>query len=145
MDLTVHRTMLWLGLTRHCPKMAKEAFLSTWMGNWLTDMNQATAFFALGDSQYDAYDAIRPDGTFKLPSAFGNEELKHIWLNLYQALWVEEVNCVGRIETLSDSIHSSLEPAVTGLHEIGAYFPYDHFGNPSVVLPTNWRASWPRK
>ncbi len=57
MNLNVHRVISYLGLKRAAKRLSKmnilEDFKAIWLGNWLTDMNQASAFFALFDSKSD--------------------------------------------------------------------------------------------
>jgi len=62
MDLKVHRAILFLALQRVSQridpnksiippdKLLEQAFLSLWLGNWLTDMSQASAFFDVLDN-----------------------------------------------------------------------------------------------
>ncbi len=136
MDLKVHRTMLFLG-TRRAEKRLKKSLLEhfkyIWLGNWLTDMNQASAFFAFFDKKYDHYKALGPAG-YNFPSFI--DENSGAWVRLFNGLWHHEWTEIRKLDYFRGMPNPQLEIEHAG--QIGCYYPHDHF---DVVDPLNARGN----
>jgi hypothetical protein len=91
MDLAVHRAMLHYALQRAGARNGQKldrAFHGLWLGNWPTDMNQATLLFDAAQARLDPYDRWRASGTYVLPDAVRDNAAT--WTSLFQALWAQE-------------------------------------------------------
>lgn len=132
MDLKVHRTMLFLGMRRaegRLKQLLFKHFKYIWIGNWLTDMNQASAFFAFFDKNYDHYKSYGLGG-YKFPS-FINEN-KDAWVRLFNGIWHHEWTELRKLDHFRGIPDPQLE--IEHIDQIGCYYPYDHF---DVVDPLN--------
>ncbi len=91
MDLKVHRAITYLGMKRAAKRLQNfdifDEFTPIWQGNWLTDMNQASAFFALFDDRFDHYQASH-DHQYHLPSLIAEHQDE--WVALFNGLWTTE-------------------------------------------------------
>lgn len=125
MDLKVHRAILYLGMKRAGINLGKDLFNDfkpVWQGNWLTDMNQATALFSLFEKNTDHYKAYGPSG-YHLPSLI--DENKNEWIMLFNGLWNNEwIN----IKNMQEFKHiPEYDINISNTSQIGCYYPYDHF------------------
>jgi Heterokaryon incompatibility protein Het-C len=132
MDLNVHRTMLLLATRRAQQRLEQEgkpprvdlrrAFWALHQGNWLTDMNQATAFFDAFEGRRDPYRILDiRRGKYLLPETITRYQPQ--WIKLFQSLWAHECQHA-EIDLLPPGAggDAPLNPQV-----IGGYYPYDHF------------------
>jgi hypothetical protein len=127
MQLKVHRAILLLALRRanerkHNSKLM-DSFQQLWLGNWLTDMNQATAFFDAFEERRDPYKIRNSYGTYDLPKVVKDNHGR--WLKLYQALWQEEWKATSALQKFSGFPDQGATPL--DIQEIGGYYPLDHF------------------
>lgn len=128
MDLPVHRTMLFCGLRRAATRVGRvrgtnvvDTFHPLWLGNWLTDMNQATAFFDAAEKRVDPY-ARWHNGRYALPSTVtDNAEL---WTKLFQSLWLEEWKGAAGLTAFRGLPDTGARPQ--SADDVGGYDPYDH-------------------
>jgi hypothetical protein len=138
MDLKIHRTILYLALKRVIrqadPKLIIPAsdilnrtFYPMWQGNWLTDMNQASAFFDVVENKYrDPYTRWKHSGTYDFPKAIAEHGTE--WVNLFQTLWVKEYEATSAFpEFRPFSPDTQPVPRLEDANQIGGYYPYDHF------------------
>jgi len=145
MDLNVHRAMLWLALerARKGPRsseyfipttaLAGRLFHPIWLGNWATDMNQASAFFDVLDSKYrDPYQRWRTDGTYEFPKGIADH--KSEWVRMFDALWTKECEAIAA----SPEFQGLRRPEGSGFTDadaIGGYYPLDHFDVADRMAP----------
>lgn len=125
MDLPVHRAMLFLALQRVAARSHRDlgpAFHELWLGNWLTDMNQATAFFDAFEDRKDPYARWNPDGTYD--HARTVRDNRDTWTRLFGSLWAEEWKAVLAQPATAGLAGASGGPA--SADEIGGYDPRDH-------------------
>ena len=138
MDLSAHRTILFLALFRVQKKLSgtdfqagaadqivDQMFYPMWLGNWLTDMNQASAFFDVLEGKYrDPCTRWRTADTYDFSN--GIAEHRTEWTNMFRALWTRECKAVGKMSKLKDI---ALPPGIriADANVIGGYYPYDHF------------------
>jgi hypothetical protein len=99
-----------------------DAFHPLWLGNWLTDMNQATAFFDAAEQKIDPYDRWDPNGMYKLPKAVTADPDR--WTKLFQSLWQEEWRTVSSLPELGRLDASAAQPQSAA--DVGGYDPWDH-------------------
>lgn len=138
MDLKVHRAILFLALQRvkqridrnksiiSPEELLNKAFYPLWHGNWLTDMNQASAFFDVLENKYqDPYTRWRSRGTYDFPQVIRDHQTE--WKNLFNALWNEECRTVAQFPAFSNITPPAPQLTVTDANQIGGYYPYDHF------------------
>ena len=89
MDLSVHKAITAIALLRAAKRLKTDLsphFNGLWVGNWLTDLNQVTAFLDMVEKRVDPYAVFdESQGTY-IPPAFVNKRPKE-WTNLYNALW----------------------------------------------------------
>ncbi len=154
MDLNVHKLITYNAYKKYLVVNNKQnnedylkSFHDLWMGNWLTDMNQATAFFSIISSlkvddsatEIDYYDA-RKNGNYVLPEILNDKTLKEAWVNLINALWTEEWKEVIKEQTNFDKdIKIERGHAKTGTAEsIGCYYPLDHFDVTDEFRRNKW-------
>lgn len=137
MDLKVHRAILYLALQRVRQRIPSNKsivdpsvildrmFYPLWLGNWLTDMNQASAFFDVLESKYrDPYTRWRSTGAYEFPEAiqkYGAE-----WVNMFNALWQEEQQAISRFDAFR-GIALPHDLVLSDPNQIGGYYPFDHF------------------
>jgi hypothetical protein len=125
MDLPVHRTMLLFALKRAAARRGQDlapAFHRLWLGNWLTDMNQATAFFDALEERRDPYARWKADGTYDQPQAV--RENREPWTRLFRSLWAHEWASAVAEPAFAALPASDATPA--SADEIGGYDPRDH-------------------
>ncbi|MBU1412683.1 hypothetical protein KKC22_14320, partial [Myxococcota bacterium] len=138
MDLKVHRAILLLALQRvkqridpkksiiKPDELLNKTFYPLWHGNWLTDMNQASAFFDVLENKYqDPYTRWRSRGTYDFPQVIRDHQTE--WKNLFNALWKEECKTVAQFPAFSKFTPPAPQLTVTDANQIGGYYPYDHF------------------
>jgi len=146
MDLNVHRTITYKAFTQYLKASDKKnnkgiikCFHDIWMGNWLTDMNQATAFFSIVDSfiseqkldYYKAWD--KETHKYILPHTLKKDSFKPHWEKLIETLWEHEWKETKEKQESFDSFHKQNTPLEKGTaqtgkaEEIGCYYPLDHF------------------
>lgn len=128
MDLPVHRTMLFCGLRRAATRLGRvrgvdlvDTFHPLWLGNWLTDMNQATAFFDAAEQRVDPYDRW-DKGQYALPGTV--TENAALWTRLFQSLWAEEWKAASALAAFRGLPGSEARPQSPD--DVGGYDPYDH-------------------
>lgn len=137
MDLNVHRAILWLALDRVKQRpnaksfivppaqLARSLFHPLWLGNWATDMGQASAFFDVLENKYrDPYQRWRIDGTYEFPVQIA--EHKAEWLAMFNTLWEKECEAVATAPDFA-GIDCPQEVRFSDANAIGGYYPCDHF------------------
>jgi len=137
MDLSVHRTILFLAIERlkkspnlgkffiDPAKLTNDLFYPMWQGNWLTDMNQASAFFDVLENKYrDPYTRWKPSGQYDFPIAIRKYQTE--WVNMYNALWREECKEVAGIKEFKLGTCSAAV-IISDPSTVGGYYPFDHF------------------
>jgi hypothetical protein len=129
MNLSVHKAMLYCALRRAASRRGQRrgedllaAFHPLWLGNWLTDMNQATAFFDAAQGKVDPYDRWNGNGTYKLPDVVRSNA--ETWTKLYQSLWAEEWRVMSAQSAFAGLGASAARPE--SADDIGGYDPWDH-------------------
>jgi hypothetical protein len=135
MDLPVHRAILYNALNRAERELHRKegellsAFHPLWLGNWLTDINQATAFFDAyeGHGRADPYDRWEKGEKwhYKLPEILKEKKYAEVWLDLVRAFWDDEwvvATTAPRYAKLPKS-----KAAPDSVQEIAGYYPLDHF------------------
>ncbi|PKN22259.1 MAG: hypothetical protein CVU65_15380 [Deltaproteobacteria bacterium HGW-Deltaproteobacteria-22] len=138
MDLKVHRAILLLALQRVKQRidpnkliippdeLLNKTFYPLWHGNWLTDMNQASAFFDVLENKYqDPYTRWRGSGTYDFPQVIRDHQTE--WVNLFNTLWAKEYNEVAQFPAFKAIKPPAPQLKVTDPNQIGGYYPYDHF------------------
>jgi len=129
MDLNVHRAILFYALEKAGNELMngdliQKDFSALWLGNWMTDMNQASSFFSMAD-RVDPYAAYKNDGTYDIPKTIKTKE--KIWESLFRQLWIAEIDaCIDNFPPIKDIGRKYFENLINSGH-IGVYYPYDHF------------------
>jgi hypothetical protein len=129
MDLDVHRAIQLLALTRAATRLGKEGLITEtfhpmWLGNWLTDMNQASAFFDVAEGgykdPYSVWDKHKYNGA-KIITDNPTE-----WTNMFKALWEHEWHTIVTWKEFQ-GFPKDVTAVPAGVDDIGGYYPYDHF------------------
>lgn len=137
MDLSVHKLILRLALerTKASPKakrfpvgkraLVDRLFYPMWLGNWASDMNQASAFFDVLETKYrDPYQRWKNDGSYDFPAVIAQNRDR--WEMLYATLWDKE-----REATAADPTYRGIACPdgidIADANIIGGYYPLDHF------------------
>lgn len=131
MDINVHRAILYLALDKvrketNQINLLDDHFAAIWLGNWITDMNQASCFLSFTDPKADYYTAFIGEGVdYDIPDSIKKIETE--WVNMYQAIWESEIDaCKSKINILKSTKPYKFKDLIN-LEHIGTYYPYDHF------------------
>jgi hypothetical protein len=140
MDLNAHRQICFSVFEKYLndnklisDDAYKNCIQSIWLGNWLTDMNQATALFSIignfsdkdtftKTDYYDAWDKSK--NCYVLPRLLSEKDIRTPWERLIKKLWDIEWN---DFKDVFKGFSSSPISEVGNSEAIGCYYPYDHF------------------
>ena len=121
MDLNIHRAISFMALRRAQRRLGGDlmgCFHPLWLGNWLTDMNQASAFFDVLEADYkDPYEVWR-GGKYAFAGTI--QDHRDEWTRLFQTLWQHEWKEMAEWPAFRNLPASAARPA--SADDIGGYY-----------------------